>query len=113
MLRVLADDSKLDCLRSLHFLQIKRRYQDIRPPQKDTCGWFSKSKEYQHWLKTKHGMLRLKGVPGSAKSTLMKQAVQDLRNQEETADALMAHHFFNARGVALEKNFLGVLRSLF
>ena len=57
-------------------------------------------------------MLWLKGKAGSAKSTLMKQAVQRFENQEKALDALMAKHFFNARGVALERNFRGLLQSL-
>jgi len=42
----------------------------------------------------------------------MKRAVEDFKDQEGAPGTLMAMHFFSARGVALEKNFLGLMRSL-
>ena len=42
----------------------------------------------------------------------MKRAVEDFGDQKGAPGTLMVKHFFNARGVALEKNFLGLMRSL-
>lgn len=46
----------------------------------------------------------------------MKHAVRHFEEQtgisEGTSTVLMARHFFNARGVELEKSFLGIMRSL-
>ncbi|MCJ1250247.1 hypothetical protein MMC30_007473 [Trapelia coarctata] len=109
--RSLNADEK-ECLRSLCFPQTDSRYQGVKPPQEYTCGWLFESRRYHQLRKNRHGMLWLKGPPGSAKSTLMKQAVKDFETLQKAPDALMAKHFFNARGVALEKNFLGLLRSL-
>ena len=56
-------------------------------------------------------MLWIKGKPGAGKSTLMKHAFSRCQ-QHFFHDHLIVAHFFNARGEALEKTSLGLLRSI-
>jgi hypothetical protein len=55
-------------------------------------------------------VLCLKGKPGAGKSTLMKHTLAHCK--EIFRDHLIAAYFFNARGGALEKTPLGMLRSI-
>ena len=71
-----------------------------------TCKWLLKNSEYLNWLNPNkfnehHGLLWIKGKPGSGKSTLMKFALADAR--KEIKDKIVISFFFNTRGEDLEK----------
>lgn len=71
--------------------------------------------EYQDWLDTAkspdhHGLLWIKGKPGSGKSTLMNFIVANAHKMK--GDVVIISFFFNARGEDLEKSTLGMYRSL-
>ncbi|KAF3929056.1 hypothetical protein ABW20_dc0104296 [Dactylellina cionopaga] len=82
----------------------------------ETCIWLLEKSEYRDWLdphriSDHHGLLWIKGKPGTGKSTIMKFA---LKNAEETMTqkTLVISFFFNARGRDLEKSTIGMYRSL-
>ncbi|CEF78682.1 unnamed protein product [Fusarium graminearum] len=99
----------------LHFKTLGERYKNIWPAHRATCKWLLKNKEYQAWLdkgklEDHHGVLWLKGNPGTGKSTLMKFAVSKL-SMENPKD-IHIFFFFNARGDALEQSTVGMYQSL-
>ncbi|GJC89990.1 vegetative incompatibility protein HET-E-1 [Colletotrichum liriopes] len=63
------------------------------------------------YLKDHNGVFWIKGKPGAGKSTLMKHAFRRYQKQF-FSDYFLVAHFFNARGEALEKTSLGMLRSI-
>ena len=100
---------------SLWHHTIDTRYATIKSAHARTCEWLLKKTEYQDWLdinKTQnhHGVLWIKGKPGSGKSTLVKFAVAYARKTR--AETAVISFFFNARGEDLEKSTLGMYRSL-
>lgn len=103
------------CLRSLGFPDIDFRRNTISDAHKDTCDWIFDTQEFDQWYDgddagNSNGILWIKGKPGAGKSTMMKHIFEDLLDNEE--DTVIVAHFFNARGVSLEKTDLGMLRSL-
>ncbi|KAI6777816.1 uncharacterized protein J7T54_000406 [Emericellopsis cladophorae] len=103
------------CLRSLAFARLGARRHDIEPALTGTCNWLFDTPEFREWcrrdrLADHHGVLWLKGKPGAGKSTLMKHALHYC--QYHFPNHLIAAYFFNARGDALEKSPLGILRSI-
>ena len=107
--------SHADCLRSLSFANLDTRRHDIETALPDTCNWLFGTAEFEEWrCRTRvafhNGVLWIKGKPGAGKSTLIKHT---LRHYEATfASHLIAAYFFHARGGMLEKNPLGMLRSI-
>ncbi|KAJ1324752.1 ankyrin repeat domain-containing protein 50 [Microdochium nivale] len=103
-------------LRSLAFGEIHARRHDIAVAHPDTCEWLFQTPEFRQWCDpndrhTHFGVLWIKGKPGAGKSTLMKHAFS--RFQKDTfCNYIIVAHFFNARGFALEKTPLGLLRSI-
>src|SRR4051812_39761793 len=88
-------------------------------PLQNTCDWVFQSDTYQSWAsrtnpRTLGGFLRLKGKPGSGKSTLMKESVKRMTRQSNGIGArvVVAPFFFNARGSYLERSPLGMLMAL-
>ena len=111
----LIDSHRQSLFDSLCHHTIDTRYATIRTAHARTCEWLLKKPEYQDWLdinKTQnhHGVLWIKGKPGSGKSTLVKFAVANARKTR--ADTAVISFFFNARGEDLEKSTLGMYRSL-
>ncbi|KAF1995373.1 hypothetical protein P154DRAFT_526419 [Amniculicola lignicola CBS 123094] len=103
------------CIRTLGFLEIDSREQDISDAVQHTCDWLFDTLEFQKWrnrtdLGTNNGVLCIKGKPGAGKSTLMKHALEHCKNV--FPNDLIIAYFFNARGSALEKSPLGMLRSI-
>jgi hypothetical protein len=103
------------CLRTLGFLEIDLREQDISAPVEHTCDWLFDTLEFKKWqnridLATNNGVLCIKGKPGAGKSTLMKHTLEHCKNV--FPDDLIIAYFFNARGSTLEKSPLGMLRSI-
>jgi hypothetical protein len=100
---------------SLTFEHIEDRHNNIRVAHADTCRWLLNNEVYQCWLDETHiaqhhGLLWLKGKPGSGKSTLIKFALSEIsiRRRED----IHISFFFNARGTLLEKDTRGMYRSL-
>ena len=111
----LIDSHRQSLFDSLCHHTIDTRYATIRTAHARTCEWLLKKPEYQDWLdinKTQnhHGVLWIKGKPGSGKSTLVKFAVVNARKTR--AETAVISFFFNARGEDLEKSTLGMYRSL-
>ena len=111
----LSDSRRQGLLDSLWHHTIDARYTTIKTAHARTCEWILKKTEYQDWLdisKTQnhHGVLWIKGKPGSGKSTLVKFAVANARKTR--AETAVISFFFNARGEDLEKSTLGMYRSL-
>jgi hypothetical protein len=70
---------------------------------------------FQEWrartdLLTHNGVLWIKGKPGAGKSTLMKHALGYC--QKIFDNHLIVSYFFNARGAKLDKERVGMLRSI-
>jgi protein SERAC1 len=69
------------CVQALIFTQIYDRQSAIERASDDTCAWIFDHHLYQAWstrqdLENSHGILWIKGKPGSGKSTLMKFLVE-------------------------------------
>ncbi|KAF2193858.1 ankyrin [Zopfia rhizophila CBS 207.26] len=108
-------DEREACLRTLGFLEIDSREQDISAAVEQTCDWLFDTLEFKTWrnrtdLATNNGVLCIKGKPGAGKSTLMKHTLEHCKNA--FPDDLIIAYFFNARGSTLEKSPLGMLRSI-
>ncbi|KAH0553144.1 hypothetical protein GP486_006669, partial [Trichoglossum hirsutum] len=80
----------------------------------DTCAWLFENENYHKWLNDRCGLLWIKGIPGSGKSMLMKQALQRSQSDQRRNPQLVAimEFFFNGRGEFLEKTSLGFFRSI-
>ncbi|KAH7354297.1 hypothetical protein B0T11DRAFT_126351 [Plectosphaerella cucumerina] len=107
-----------DFLISLAFEEMDSRRGKIKQALDDTCRWLFSTPQYITWMDRRevskdHGLLWIKGKPGSGKSTMMKEALryaEDIFSQSQT---IIAGFFFNARGLNnLEKSPLGLYRSL-
>ena len=104
------------CLHSLAFPTMESRRQGIEEPAKETCNWVFGHPLYQQWnsrteLATTHGLLWIKGKPGSGKSTLMKRIVE-IAEQGLSEFGTCISFFFSARGDGLERSMEGLYRSL-
>src|SRR5277367_3733562 len=94
------------------------RHINIHRPLHDTCRWLFDQQPYQRWarranLAENHGILWLKGKPGSGKSTIMKQAVQEAVSKQNDDRNIFLQFYFFARGKGdLEKSPTGMYRSL-
>ncbi|KAI9705757.1 MAG: hypothetical protein M1820_005005 [Bogoriella megaspora] len=104
-----------ELLESLNFDQIDDRFDNIKQGLAKTCTWFLESKEYLDWLEAddlhdNHGILWVKGKPGSGKSTLVKFTFTEMKKSLQTT--IFLSFFFNARGNQLEKSTIGLYRSL-
>ncbi|KAI6778040.1 uncharacterized protein J7T54_005827 [Emericellopsis cladophorae] len=113
--KTIHQDRREDCLHSLAYAQLGARRHEIEPALAGTCDWLFATPEFREWcrrdrLADHHGVLWLKGKPGAGKSTLMKHALHYC--QHHFPDHLIAAYFFHARGDALEKSPLGMLRSI-
>lgn len=100
---------------SLGFDQIDARRATIKRTHIKTCEWLKTKDEYLDWLDPSkitehHGFLRIKGNPGTGKSTLMKFAFDDA--WKTMNDKIVLSFFFNARGEELEQSTAGMYRSL-
>ncbi|EHK27042.1 uncharacterized protein TRIVIDRAFT_132531, partial [Trichoderma virens Gv29-8] len=102
-------------LESLRFDQIEARQTTIKKAHAKTCRWLLRKPEYLDWLDTDkinehHGILWIKGKPGTGKSTLMKFAFNNAK--KTMRDKVIINFFFNARGEDLEKSTIGMYRSI-
>jgi ankyrin repeat protein/nucleoside phosphorylase len=111
----LSEEHKRMLLESLKFDQIDARQMTIKKAHAKTCRWLLSKPEYLDWLdNTKlgehHGVLWMKGKPGTGKSTIMKFALANARKTMK--DRIIMSFFFNARGEDLEKSTVGLYRAL-
>ncbi|KAI4262639.1 MAG: hypothetical protein L6R35_007375, partial [Caloplaca aegaea] len=108
-------DQRYRILDALRFRGIDARYATVTTAHSRTCKWLLQRPEYRDWLDVNkfsghHGLLWIKGKPGSGKSTILKFAVQSVRKNMKKA--VVIFFFFNARGEDLEKSTVGMYRSL-
>ncbi|KAK4208732.1 hypothetical protein QBC37DRAFT_391785 [Rhypophila decipiens] len=104
-------------IQSLRYPSMDSRRQDIDGPAEGTCHWLFEHRLYQGWLhgtnrENGHGLLRLRGKPGTGKSILMKEAFRRALQAEAESDCLAAAFFFGARGDPLDRDPVGMYRSL-
>lgn len=111
--RPVREDVHQFALESLQFEAASDRLMAIKPAHPETCGWILSDPTYVQWMDDSklgehHGLLWIKGKPGTGKSTLMKYALE-----QATAHFTILSFFFNARGkTELEKSTSGLYRSL-
>lgn len=108
-------DPLQELLDSLSFPQKNYRFTTIEPAYRQTCQWLFETREYARWRnwdlrQAHHGILWLKGKPGTGKSTITKHALEHA-NATYLGERNI-HFFFNARGDKLEKCTEGMFRSL-
>ena len=84
------------------------RRNNIANAADNTCQWLLTHRTYLDWLRARSGLLWIKGKPGAGKSTLLKYALR----QEGRDQTIIASFFFNGRGSPLERNSLGLYRSI-
>ncbi|CAG8074305.1 unnamed protein product [Penicillium salamii] len=78
----------------------------------NTCKWILELEEYQSWKSQSHGLLWIKGKPGSGKSTLMVFLHDKLQRSQDDSPSIRLDFFFTARGTEMQRTPLGMLRSL-
>lgn len=100
---------------SLEFQEIHSRQETIDEAHGKTCEWLLHHQGYKNWLSLKNPTedcgLWINGKPGAGKSTLIKYAFANAKNDADP-DTTVISFFFNARGVDLEKSTTGMYRSL-
>lgn len=105
------------CLESLGFPEMNTRKTAIASPTERTCTWLLDNDVFNTWLYRKdmekhEGLLWIEGKPGSGKSTILKEVSRRVIGQLVPEGCCLATFFFNAKGTELERNKLGMLRSL-
>jgi ankyrin repeat protein len=109
------DDQYSELLESLRFDEIDDRHGSVRNAHTKTCKWFLSHPKYLKWLdraklEEHHGFFWLKGKPGAGKSTITKFALHEMKRLNKKATFVW--FFFNARGAVLERDILGMYRSI-
>src|SRR5437016_2512801 len=92
------------------------RFSKVSEPHGTTCKWLWENKEFLRWFKEDHGLFWIEGKPGCGKSTLMKYSFLEVRRRsggrlQDRYHATVGH-FFNARGLTIEKSLEGLYRTL-
>lgn len=100
------------CLRSLAYPEMNDRSNSIGVSTGGTCEWLLEHKMWKNWKSSQRGLLWIKGKPGSGKSTLLRYALHELKSTKAAKKALILSFFFHGRGNDLQKNQLGLFRSL-
>jgi ankyrin repeat protein len=113
--RLAKEAQRRSFLAALEFDAMDSRLVTISPAHIETCQWVVDAPEYvrwcdDHYLPNHHGVLWIKGKPGSGKSTLMKYAL-GVAHSRNSGDTILSF-FFNARGQSLETSAEGMYRSL-
>jgi hypothetical protein len=86
------------------------RLNEIVTPSNNTCTWLLHNTKFVDWL-NQGGVLWIKGKPGSGKSTLMDFALRHIK-EHFSSTAIIAAFFIHGRGSPLQRNSLGLFRSL-
>ncbi|KAI6365426.1 hypothetical protein MCOR25_005353 [Pyricularia grisea] len=102
-------------LKTLQFDQMDSRQLTIQKEYPKTCKWFLQDEAYCEWMRNQESgdagnFLWIKGKPGAGKSTMMKFLLEYTRRNKRGPKVIS--FFFNARGDTMEKNTLGLYRSL-
>lgn len=112
-----SEEEKLNALlESLGFDGMESRLGTISPAHAESCNWIFRTPQYLRWQDDAHGyrhhgLLWIKGHPGSGKSTLMKHALR-VASENATAE-IIVHFFFDAQGTqVLGRSAEGMYRSL-
>ena len=100
-----------ECLQSLFFTEMHWRKNDLADPAPATCAWLMHHRTYREWLNQGHGLLWIKGNPGTGKSTVLKHALETAE-QPTKQRFILASFFFHGRGAPTQKSTLGLFRSL-
>ena len=100
-----------ECLQSLYFAEMRWRKNDVADPAPATCAWLVQHRTYHKWLDQGYGLLWIKGHPGTGKSTVLKHALETAE-QFVNEGTILASFFFHGRGAPIQKNVLGLFRSL-
>ncbi|KAK1244211.1 hypothetical protein MKX08_002349 [Trichoderma sp. CBMAI-0020] len=101
------------CLKSLAFVEMQIRSQDIESAASGTCEWLLQHEAFEKWLELNQELLWIKGKSGSGKSTLLNYAFANQKHLLRARDSdLVLSFFFHGRGGDLQKNPLGFFRSL-
>ena len=87
------------------------RKNDVADPAHATCTWILEHMKYCEWLDQGQGLLWIKGKPGAGKSTVLKLALETAE-RETKESSILASYFFHGRGKPIQKNVLGLFRSL-
>ena len=96
------------CLESLAFLEMRYRQDEVQDARADSCSWILTHEAYKSWIDDQHGLLWIKGKPGSGKSTLMKR----IYKEDVTQTGIRLAFFFHRRGVQLQQTSIGMLRTV-
>ncbi|KAL2681180.1 hypothetical protein Neosp_008787 [[Neocosmospora] mangrovei] len=107
-------------LQSLYFDKIKDRETEIKDHHKNTFEWILASEDtpFSHWLMDDTDLFWIKGKPGSGKSTLMKflathnNTKKRLQSWGGKDTVVIAGHFFWIAGTPMQKDLLGLWRTL-
>jgi hypothetical protein len=104
------------CLQELAFAQLGARQENIKSEMQGTCQWVSQHPVYLEWearheVISHRGMLWIKGKAGAGKSVILKKLLRTVE-ERELPTSIVASFFFNARGAELERNTVGMYRSL-
>ena len=97
------------CLQSLAFSEMRDRRNDIANATMNTCTWLFEDPNFLEWSKNRQGILWIKGHPGVGKSTLMKYVSEADRS---CGSFICASFFFYGGGTPIQRNPLGLFRSL-
>ena len=88
------------------------RGNEIEDEALETCDWLLSHENYISWFRQHNGLLWIKGKPGAGKSTLMKYAIRESQQRESSDKFVIASFFVHGRGAPIQKNSLGLYRSL-
>jgi len=86
------------CMRDLSYPDMNGRFNGIRQPAEDTCGWLVGHPIYQQWTSSGDGIMWILGHPDTGKSTLMKYAVQEsihTRTVQREKPLTLSFFFYN------------------
>ncbi|KAF2163582.1 hypothetical protein M409DRAFT_68480 [Zasmidium cellare ATCC 36951] len=104
-------------MKALAFEQMDARHATIKRAQRLTCQWLLQHPTYLAWdsvdeIPQKRSIFWINGKPGAGKSTLLKFVYAHLKRRKKSRNEILISFFFNARGDELEKDTIGMYRSL-
>ncbi|KAH7133065.1 hypothetical protein B0J13DRAFT_610204 [Dactylonectria estremocensis] len=99
-------------LLSLVSLGLNDRFNGTDQPARDTCEWLVQHEQWKGWMSSDRGLLWIRGKPGSGKSTLLGHAVYEFGEAKTEKKALVLSLFFHSRNEDLQRNLLGLSRTL-
>lgn len=114
------DEQYQECLKSLDFVEARKRAQDVEATFEETYDWlFDRQMSFCDWLEGKHTSTTywIQGKPGSGKSTAMKfilnhPSTLKLLEAYDRGSWVVAGYFFHDRGTMIQKSVEGFLRQI-